>query len=594
MSLHETVVTLEELQGLNLAAILSEVEENSYHYIESALAAQRESTPARLLAAACSMHFTPRDAKVPFKPKFIFEDRRGLIASDFSEESLTALKDFCPEVENHELRARLADIAWITKSGNIEHAYIAIEAYLESAKQLADESDSWVLPYERIERALRLSCMFRRDNQRPELFDKVSQFLLEQYEAHKESDRCFYAKSLLTLCLEFGIKEDNWIYEQALVLARLLFERGDYDSSINANQIALDAAISMRNKEKQIATWQSISECHVKAAEDYQQGMIAAGRLLKAIDALAKVPGTKEKRLALYEEMREQQIESLHELDLIVTDEQDISQLVNTAIAKVQSVDLFDALFRLGTITRPSNIERLRQHAVEQMQTSISWIFGTTHLDHEGMTTAVIPAGLGIKDDENGLRCWSIMMRNIGIEHQLVVEGQIMPALNEVTTKYVVVKEAIEQICSNHPFIPDGHEEYFVKGLLAGFNRDFMTACHLLVPQIENSLRYLARQKGEEPSTLHGDGSQERNGIKALLGHQAIIDTLGSDLTTNLQVVLLDKLYGDLRNQLSHGYVPASTYWGTAPKFLWWLVLHIVMIPYARQWKEHYKQEIRS
>ncbi|BCK23695.1 DUF4209 domain-containing protein [Vibrio cholerae] len=594
MSLHETVVTLEELQGLNLAAILSEVEENSYHYIESALAAQRESTPARLLAAACSMHFTPRDAKVPFKPKFIFEDRRGLIASDFSEESLTALKDFCPEVENHELRARLADIAWITKSGNIEHAYIAIEAYLESAKQLADESDSWVLPYERIERALRLSCMFRRDNQRPELFDKVSQFLLEQYEAHKESDRCFYAKSLLTLCLEFGIKEDNWIYEQALVLARLLFERGDYDSSINANQIALDAAISMRNKEKQIATWQSISECHVKAAEDYQQGMIAAGRLLKAIDALAKVPGTKEKRLALYEEMREQQIESLHELDLIVTDGQDISQLVNTAIAKVQSVDLFDALFRLGTITRPSNIERLRQHAVEQMQTSISWIFGTTHLDHEGMTTAVIPAGLGIKDDENGLRCWSIMMRNIGIEHQLVVEGQIMPALNEVTTKYVVVKEAIEQICSNHPFIPDGHEEYFVKGLLAGFNRDFMTACHLLVPQIENSLRYLARQKGEEPSTLHGDGSQERNGIKALLGHQAIIDTLGSDLTTNLQVVLLDKLYGDLRNQLSHGYVPASTYWGTAPKFLWWLVLHIVMIPYARQWKEHYKQEIRS
>lgn len=594
MSLHETVVTLEELQGLNLAAILSEVEENSYHYIESALAAQRESTPARLLAAACSMHFTPRDAKVPFKPKFIFEDCRGLIASDFSEESLTALKDFCPEVENHELRARLADIAWITKSGNIEHAYIAIEAYLESAKQLADESDSWVLPYERIERALRLSCMFRRDNQRPELFDKVSQFLLEQYEAHKESDRCFYAKSLLTLCLEFGIKEDNWIYEQALVLARLLFERGDYDSSINANQIALDAAISMRNKEKQIATWQSISECHVKAAEDYQQGMIAAGRLLKAIDALAKVPGTKEKRLALYEEMREQQIESLHELDLIVTDGQDISQLVNTAIAKVQSVDLFDALFRLGTITRPSNIERLRQHAVEQMQTSISWIFGTTHLDHEGMTTAVIPAGLGIKDDENGLRCWSIMMRNIGIEHQLVVEGQIMPALNEVTTKYVVVKEAIEQICSNHPFIPDGHEEYFVKGLLAGFNRDFMTACHLLVPQIENSLRYLARQKGEEPSTLHGDGSQERNGIKALLGHQAIIDTLGSDLTTNLQVVLLDKLYGDLRNQLSHGYVPASTYWGTAPKFLWWLVLHIVMIPYARQWKEHYKQEIRS
>ncbi|HIF9372808.1 TPA: DUF4209 domain-containing protein [Photobacterium damselae] len=594
MSLHETVVTLEELQGLDLVDILSEVEEHSYHYIESAFAAQQESVPARLLATACSMHFTPRDPKAPFKPKFIFEDRRGLIASDFSEESLTALKDFCPEVENHELRARLADIAWITKSGTIEHAYMAIEAYLESARQLADESDSWVLPCERIERALRLSCIFRRDNKRPDLFENVSQFLLEQFEVHKESKKCFFAIRLLTLCLEFSLKETDWIYEQALELARLLFERGDYDSSINANEIALDAAMSMRDKKKEIATWQSISECHVKAAEHYQQGMIAAGRLLKAIDALSKVPGTKEQRLALYEEMREQQIESLHDLGLIVTDGQDISKLVNTAIANVQSVDLFDAIFRLGTITRPSNIGQLREHAVEQMQTSISWIFGMTHLDHEGMTTAVIPASLGIKDDENGLQCWSIMMRNIGIEHQLGVQGKIMPALNEVTTKYVVTEEAIEQICSNHPFIPDGHEEYFVKGLLAGFNRDFMTACHLLVPQIENSLRYLARQKGEEPSTLHGDGSQERNGIKALLGHQAIIDTLGADLTTNLQVVLLDKVYGDLRNQLSHGYVPASTYWGTAPKFLWWLVLHIVMIPYARQWKEHYKQEVQE
>jgi hypothetical protein len=130
-----------------------------------------------------------------------------------------------------------------------------------------------------------------------------------------------------------------------------------------------------------------------------------------------------------------------------------------------------------------------------------------------------------------------------------------------------------------------------VKTLLAGFNRYFMTACHLLVPQIENSLRYLARQRGEEPSTLHGDSSQERSGIKALLGHQAIIDTLGSDITSNLQVILLDKIYGDLRNQLSHGYVSASTYWGTAPKYLWWLVLHMLMLPLARYWKENYKVE---
>ncbi len=33
--------------------------------------------------------------------------------------------------------------------------------------------------------------------------------------------------------------------------------------------------------------------------------------------------------------------------------------------------------------------------------------------------------------------------------------------------------------------------------------------------------------------------------IKALLGHQAIIDTLGSDITSNLQVILLGELPRD-------------------------------------------------
>ncbi|MCE7658117.1 DUF4209 domain-containing protein [Vibrio fluvialis] len=594
MSFQETVVTLEELQQLDLAALLSEIKENTYMYIESVFAAQKDSPAAQLLAAACSMHFNPQDSKAPFSPKFVFEDRRGLIASDFSKESLTAIKDFCDQVENHELRARLSDIVWITKSGSIEHAYMAIEAYLESAKELTESSDSWVIPYERIERALRLSCLFRRDNQRPDLFQRVSEHLLEEYERHKREERPYYSLKLLSLCFECGINENDWFFDEGTQLATAAFEAADFDSSIRAYEIALDAGNSLRDKQKQIDTWEAISNCHEKAAEQGPTGMVAAGRILKAIDALAKVPGTKDRRLALYEEMREQQIESLHDLNLIVSEPQDIRELVHNAVAHVQSKDWFDALFRLGTIASPVQMQSLKEQALEQMRSSFAWMFGITHMDHEGMTTAVIPASIGIKEDENGLQCWSIMMRNIGIHHQLSVEGQILPAMNEVSAKYNINEMALRQICQNHPFIPDGHQEFFVKGLLAGFNRDFMTACHLLVPQIENSLRYLARQRGEEPSTLHGDGSQERSGIKGLLGHQAIIDTLGSDITSNLQVILLDKIYGDLRNQLSHGYMPASKYWGTSAKYLWWLVLHILMLPLARHWKENYKVEDAS
>ncbi len=165
------------------------------------------------------MHFTPKDARAPFSPKFVFEDRRGLIASDFSKESLIAIKEFCDQVENHELRARLADIVWITKSGSIEHAYMAIKAYLKSAKELTQSSDSWVTPYERIERALRLSYFFRKDNQRPDLFQSVSECLLEEYELHKGEERSYYSLRLLSLFLSvestrtigYSMKQLNWL-----------------------------------------------------------------------------------------------------------------------------------------------------------------------------------------------------------------------------------------------------------------------------------------------------------------------------------------------------------------------------------------------
>jgi hypothetical protein len=93
------------------------------------------------------------------------QDRRGLIANDFSKESLNSLSQFCTFVTIPELKARLADISWVTKAGSVEHAHMAIESYIESAKNLLAVADSWIHPAERIERALRLSCMFRRDSQ---------------------------------------------------------------------------------------------------------------------------------------------------------------------------------------------------------------------------------------------------------------------------------------------------------------------------------------------------------------------------------------------------------------------------------------------
>ncbi|WP_256970116.1 DUF4209 domain-containing protein [Pseudomonas aeruginosa] len=89
-----------------------------------------------------------------------------------------------------------------------------------------------------------------------------------------------------------------------------------------------------------------------------------------------------------------------------------------------------------------------------------------------------------------------------------------------------------------------------------------------------------------------------RVSLKALLDEELLIADLGAPLLGNLRAILLDKVYGDMRNHLSHGYVPAHVFKGDAAVMLWWLVLRMVLAPYIKFWEQKYgdnfRDEIRS
>ncbi|MFC3161608.1 hypothetical protein ACFOEQ_27085 [Chryseobacterium arachidis] len=53
----------------------------------------------------------------------------------------------------------------------------------------------------------------------------------------------------------------------------------------------------------------------------------------------------------------------------------------------------------------------------------------------------------------------------------------------------MVAKLLIE---SKSPFVPEDRLHIYSLGITAGFQNDFVTAAHLLIPQLENSLRHLA------------------------------------------------------------------------------------------------------
>ncbi len=353
MPLSEIKIDIAELRSLDIDNLLSSCEKQLCYEFERHLRNQDSSPALRLLLAACSMRLSSENAKVPFAPLIVTEERRGIIASDFSKEALESLKEFSKEVKNNELKARLCDLVWITKSGSVDHAYEAIDAYLSSAKELLENEDSWYYAFERIERALRLSCFHKREKQRPDLFQKISDFIIDK--VNNKSDDFYLALRLLELSLECGVGELDWIYKECEEIANERFQSNDFRIAIDAWKAAQSASTGLRDREKTINTWRKISECHVKDSEN-QSPLIAAGCVMHAIEALAKVPKTRQERLELYELMRDHQIESLHEMSQVSTPAQDISKSVYASIERSKGRDFFDSLFRLGNL-RASDVK---------------------------------------------------------------------------------------------------------------------------------------------------------------------------------------------------------------------------------------------
>ncbi|WP_440136847.1 DUF7380 domain-containing protein [Klebsiella pneumoniae] len=135
----------------------------------------------RLLTHICGFHFRPENPQVPFGPSFQSSQGRSAIPDDINGLSLEVLSQFCPTIELPELQARIADTLWVRKIGGIRFPLLAVRAYYASSMAIMTSQGSWVSALERLERALRLCCFFRKNTDFRDEFDQLSAHLLAEY-----------------------------------------------------------------------------------------------------------------------------------------------------------------------------------------------------------------------------------------------------------------------------------------------------------------------------------------------------------------------------------------------------------------------------
>ena len=171
------------------------------------------------------------------------------------------------------------------------------------------------------------------------------------------------------------------------------------------------------------------------------------------------------------------------------------------------------------------------------------------------------------------------MFQELKMSYSIYVPALIEPMRNQIEQEHYFTIHDLGSIVLNNPLIPQHREYLFAKGLISGFQGDFVTAIHLLVPQFENSVRHLLEQHGVSVSGIDDEGIQEEYDLNRLLYLPEMEKIFGKDLLLHLQGLLVEKEGANIRNRMAHGLMYPGDFHSSDCVFLWALILRLCCWP---------------
>lgn len=206
--------------------------------------------------------------------------------------------------------------------------------------------------------------------------------------------------------------------------------------------------------------------------------------------------------------------------------------------------------------------------------------FSTKICDKKGRILAVIPSIIGAGD--NDLR--NIAQYNAANEYRLYANVSLENCIRLCREKFDFNEENLRFLTRHNLFIPEDRQEMYLKGIVAGFSGDFGTALHLLMPQVENSVRNIA-DLCDVVTYKTDTGVETCISLTTLIGKSDLKNFLEDDMLFNMQV-FYTSVYGfGMRDKICHGLLSdeeLNSYDGMA---VWWFTFYLCCL-YSRELDE--------
>lgn len=541
----------------------------------------------RLLSNVCSMMLSPESVNEPFKPMMVWDGKRTMLPDDLSSTELNFLAEVLDDVDEPRIKARLADLLWLRfVPRNFHFALIAIDAYrtipVELESWFDDGNESWL-------RAIGLTRMLGSGagNRLVEIRDALLLFF----------DSVIGSDALFALSLSRLLETLEIEVSKSLSIAQRLEAAGhNYCGESNWDSARLVFAASAKwfaiagEKDKPFELIVQVAEAWVHEAEsrissDQPSHLVAASFYENAVQTYRTIPRSArvshrvDERIAeILAELKISGVKSLDEMTLISSPSIDISEFVESSRNAVRGKDVTEALRSFANVQNGTRVKKIRADTVTNIQLSpLQNLIAASTLSRDGRVVAKRPgmrSGEG-SNEENEMVIWARMIQDYGRIISITVQGAILPGLEILLAEHRLRESDFVYLASASPLVPKGRERLFGKGLYAGFDRDFVAALHLLVPQIEHMVRYHLQEAGVKTSTLDSEGIENENGLSTLMGLEAAESIFGEDLAFEIRALFCDPYGSNLRNELAHGLAGEDVCLSSASVYAWWFALRL-------------------
>ena len=177
-------------------------------------------------------------------------------------------------------------------------------------------------------------------------------------------------------------------------------------------------------------------------------------------------------------------------------------------------------------------------------------------------TVAYNQAGMPINNIGVGERAEEQKL-SYGMYRRMMISAMFMDLhIKRMEEQEIYTYEKILNLFKDNPLILDSQRSLFEKAMKAYFEKDYIVACHILVPLFESVIRNLAASTGHEVLRASGEPEEgnEYVSLEKLLGVLEQDDNEHKDIYVYFKNLFTDKFGWNTRNLLCHGALASSAF----------------------------------